>query len=74
MKYKLWIDGWNDEESAREIEAPDEEMAVERYVERVHGDLDYPGEVEVHVIHDDGTKCGWVVTVETSPTFSARRI
>lgn len=70
MKFAVWVDGWNE----REIVAGEPEYAAEKYVEALHGDLDYPSEVEVNVRDEAGAVERFRVIVESSPTFYAMKV
>jgi hypothetical protein len=71
IEFRVWSDGYNDEESAHTVFALDAEQAATEFFEENHSNFDYADEIEVTVKHPDGTVKEFVVTAEETTTFSA---
>ena len=68
-EFKVWIEDENDEPYL--VKAFDAETAAADAVEERHADLDYPEEIDVRVMDEQGIETHWTVTVEMRPHFSA---
>lgn len=74
QKFKVWTDGYNDEQTPMSIEEFDAEAAATRFVDDNYGDLDHPDIIDVVVVDPDGTKSEYTVSVEYEPRFYATKI
>lgn len=64
----------DDPKSAKEIKAYDEESAAEAYAEANFSRLDYPEEMELWVVDQNGIETKWDVEVRPVPHFNARKV
>lgn len=56
------------------MDAADSRSAAEQYAEGAFGYIESLETIEVAVLDEAGTRTDWVVTVECSPTFSAKML
>jgi len=81
VKIKVWLDSYNGEEGATEVEisgSTDEQeyycqldTCAEEYVEKLYSDLEYPKEEEVSIRDESGALWLIAVCVDHVPVFHA---